>query len=1098
MRVKKFTKKDRHGNMMSFEFDVDSELGLQQVPPMGMGVPRYKAVGGMESNHPGEPKGKDTVPAWLTPVEFVVNKEATDMYGPIIKKMNDHGRAIQNGQKPPAQYANKGKEIQGKYQDNVRRIYTHLKNKWKLNNNQIGAILGQIGHETGGTFDYQMLEKNVDASVQGQGLLQNTPGKNRMLEPYLKYLNKNELTNSPESQIDFFMDSFMTKGAVPREDNPNTKENEASPWYHGSKKADRMRNALTNKDLRVNVGWKDKDPSLVGELTRFINVPGEALKSRDAWTTAGLTWANKHGMKVIPGLPKDGEDGNLYEAGATTSFPGEEKYDQAVPMKKPVPTWADRAGQIKDKFMDNLRWNEGGSIPPAYLEHGGWHWGDPSTWAWDKWNHDPSKDINSTIPDYVDAMKVSPGNEWTDEPYDSVTPKGNVNNNTIDSNMVDSIPENAVDNNPLPSEWEGYAKEYNSNLYDSIPENAVDNNNTIDSNMIDSIPENAVPGLNAPPKNNNLPEGYLDFKNHPILGKHWFDGLQVSAKDGSPIYTPNSGKVSSMAGKIWKKRLLDVDIKGPLTEQEKENYNNYLKEKERFKKQEDAYNAWYKWKSGEETKKNVTEENNNITKQIKSLDQNINDAENGNLNVAGDIVEAWKKKKENLQEKKKDNLATIDQDTWGQTVGQQYKKPVGSTTGSTTGANKDAALNLFKETKNEKSADGSKETENKIIEEGQNKGQKDPGALEKAEGVLKDFLGPLFDTQELKRMAVLYLGSRLLGFNHGGSLQYAAKGYLKRVDTKEAAINKFIAENSHKFTAGSIQNFKRTGDYSKLIRIGQTPRQVGERKPYWKKVGNKMVKGWAREYELTDPVTKEKIKYTSTDGGKTRIDASYQTDPKLVAGTPEYQDRRMKMAKHVEDRIKEDHNQLDKDETGSKTAGNYKVSYKTNIKPAKAADEIVKWAMENNIDPLAASQYGTQAYNMAIAHTNRDPDGIKPSSLRPFLEQLAIVHKAAVPGLLKETVDGETVTFSHDKFKTLNDNIIQSKYGVGHGLSPVAQQKQLEIFYGNVKVEFEKQVKNRTLDKRYRNPIPGYTPFALFAQDLLNYNMKLKAEGKGA
>ena len=130
--------------------------------------------------------------------------------------------------------------------------------------------------------------------------------------------------------------------------------------------------------------------------------------------------------------------------------------------------------------MDNLRWNEGGSIPPAYLEHGGWHWGEalttlPWNWddnpklGWDKWNHDPSKDINSTIPDYVDAMKVSPGNEWTDEPYDSVTPKGNVNNNTIDSNMVDSIPENAVDNNPLPSEWEGYAKEYNSNLYDSIP-----------------------------------------------------------------------------------------------------------------------------------------------------------------------------------------------------------------------------------------------------------------------------------------------------------------------------------------------------------------------------------------------------------------------------------------------------------------------------------------------------------------------------------------------------------------------------------------------------------------------------------------------------
>ena len=52
-------------------------------------------MGGMP-DHPGEPKGTDTVPAWLTPGEFVVNKEATEIYGDEIKAMNDHGRKIQN------------------------------------------------------------------------------------------------------------------------------------------------------------------------------------------------------------------------------------------------------------------------------------------------------------------------------------------------------------------------------------------------------------------------------------------------------------------------------------------------------------------------------------------------------------------------------------------------------------------------------------------------------------------------------------------------------------------------------------------------------------------------------------------------------------------------------------------------------------------------------------------------------------------------------------------------------------------------------------------------------------------------------------------
>mgnify|MGYP000710480023 CR=1 FL=1 len=46
-----------------------------------------------------DPTNRDTVPALLTPGEFVLNKEASQMYGPTIQKMNDAGlqkRAIKN------------------------------------------------------------------------------------------------------------------------------------------------------------------------------------------------------------------------------------------------------------------------------------------------------------------------------------------------------------------------------------------------------------------------------------------------------------------------------------------------------------------------------------------------------------------------------------------------------------------------------------------------------------------------------------------------------------------------------------------------------------------------------------------------------------------------------------------------------------------------------------------------------------------------------------------------------------------------------------------------------------------------------------------
>jgi len=48
--------------------------------------------------HPGRPKGSDTVPAWLTPGEFVMNAEAARMFAPQIQAMNDRGKAVQAAQ----------------------------------------------------------------------------------------------------------------------------------------------------------------------------------------------------------------------------------------------------------------------------------------------------------------------------------------------------------------------------------------------------------------------------------------------------------------------------------------------------------------------------------------------------------------------------------------------------------------------------------------------------------------------------------------------------------------------------------------------------------------------------------------------------------------------------------------------------------------------------------------------------------------------------------------------------------------------------------------------------------------------------------------
>jgi hypothetical protein len=112
MKLKSFSQKDRYGNMTSFEF-----FEPENTVPMMMLIPNVESDGynGADtSNHPGDPKGTDTVPAWLTPGENVVNAEASRIPGnqEKIDDMNEEGRAIQQSQGGPIPtYASNGKKI---------------------------------------------------------------------------------------------------------------------------------------------------------------------------------------------------------------------------------------------------------------------------------------------------------------------------------------------------------------------------------------------------------------------------------------------------------------------------------------------------------------------------------------------------------------------------------------------------------------------------------------------------------------------------------------------------------------------------------------------------------------------------------------------------------------------------------------------------------------------------------------------------------------------------------------------------------------------------------------------------------------------------
>jgi hypothetical protein len=97
--IKSITQKDRYGNMFSLEMFEDQGVPMMMmIPDMADGY-----NGGDTDNHPGNPKGTDTVPAWLTPGENVVNAEASRIPGnqEKIDQMNDQGRQMQAAQGGP-------------------------------------------------------------------------------------------------------------------------------------------------------------------------------------------------------------------------------------------------------------------------------------------------------------------------------------------------------------------------------------------------------------------------------------------------------------------------------------------------------------------------------------------------------------------------------------------------------------------------------------------------------------------------------------------------------------------------------------------------------------------------------------------------------------------------------------------------------------------------------------------------------------------------------------------------------------------------------------------------------------------------------------
>ena len=951
MNIKKLEQKDRYGNMFSIEFD-------NTVPEMSM-IP----------DHPGMPIGTDTVPAWLTPGEFVVNAEATRMFGPQIEQINDIGRAVQAEQGGTIpEYAAEGSKITGELLDNLRMIES------SGDNTKVSSA-GAVG-------EYQWLPSS--AVNPGYGVDPNFDPLNpeqarKATEQYLKGIQENK--------------GFSLEDTLRAYNwGPTAVEN----WIKAGKPTDAIPKEALHYPAKVIAG--SQKARMVDEDMQ-APIPKPEIPSQ-------------LNIKDIEPFPTTYIEGLQKLLGIGTKFKAE-------------------GGAIDDPQADILN---------AYKEFA----------------QQQTKDNGM----FIGSEELDEGGE-----YDRATHLKEIEfmkqlQKERDSNTMTTQPDEAIDTMPvpellapaIPSGAEMYRP--GKGAYPTAPTRDIspDELNQFGNGLIPimpTIPEFVSEPVISPDELNQFGTGEVPSMEMPyeeqikgIFGGAYTPDLkrsnelaaeQQTLKDKAQAEVEETGQVSDeTAAKVEKNRA----EKGFISQAEKAQANREEMQKDMAAKNAERMEE----RAYEEYLKQSQKANDAGVEGFPSYEE---------WKVTQGLPEAPVKEEppekvaeqSSVLNKLADSIKTIDDET-----------PVTLSEGDATGA-----------------VENSNDPEVKT-------------KLEQAGAFLSGMFGDLFDRQELARMAVLYTGSMLLGNSHGGSLNYAAKSYLTRVDAKAAnhtANVKKLMEDAE-YTPASIQKYSETKDISVLTKKAAAVNPTGTKEMWYTPQGKRVQ---AEKFKVGDSYI------WSADGGKTSIPAAWHQDAARTPGTDAYNDRIKSERAVITETIKELQETTGDVVPGDSKSGR-KRTQRTSITPTVAANEAAVWAAKNGIDVAQMGVYTKQAYQMAVQAATDNKD-IKPGSLLPYLNQLKLRQDTGITELFDvPTKKGPAKPMDAVKIEELSLQFIKRAGGEGN-LNVGRNRDAVNQFWtAAAAIWNEKTAANPDLIKQYeRKAAPGETAFYAYAKEQLNLPM---------
>jgi len=365
--------------------------------------------------------------------------------------------------------------------------------------------------------------------------------------------------------------------------------------------------------------------------------------------------------------------------------------------------------------------------------------------------------------------------------------------------------------------------------------------------------------------------------------------------------------------------------------------------------------------------------------------------------------------------------------------------------------------------------------------------------VNKAESFLSGIFGDLFDKDELKRMAIMYVGSRIMGGSHNGSMNFAAKQYINRVDAKAAekkALDKekrldkkalakerrqnvFSLIEKGKKTKDSIAAYEKSGDPRDLVDkpvLTKPPTSTGETFTFYDKGG----RGKVTALQMKDD--NGNIFYVNSQGKQLNPFAFHQ-DESLVPNTQKYIDRELKIGKQMGDAL-EDLIKRDTETINGKE-----------VKPVGFASgsqgiEVARWMNKNKIPVNYMGSILESAYAAAAAEQKATGDTV--TNITSYLDKAFI-----------DRIPGNEGVFTREDGKRVDSGTVMNLIGQGVSIlrsKPGQESKSDEQLQNDMLAEMRREW--FALDDKVRGEYntkgtnDGETGFMVFMQQQIAEDVK--------